>query len=198
LKERIVTIHGLKEAIRQNMPDEGRDGVRGTGIPSERSILEAIDEAVRLGKALSHPLSQDERFKDLLESLHQRIKMTREEMVLAGMTKECADCAVTGEGPCCGTRTQYKYDRIILFINVLLGISLLREAALPGTCHFLTERGCMLAARHVICVNFICRRLHDRIEHRSLVRVQEAAGKELDMLFAVEEYLKKKIKRQGG
>jgi hypothetical protein len=140
-RENCMTIQGLKKTLRQNIPDEGRDGGRGTGAPSQKSILQTIDEALRLEKASCHLLSQDERFQDLLESLRQRIKITRKEMVVVGMTKECADCAATGEGPCCSTRTHYKYDRIILLINVLLGTSLPRDAALPGTCHFLTEQG---------------------------------------------------------
>ena len=180
------------------MTDEGKDWACGTDAPSEGGILQTVEEALRLWRALCRSLLQDERFKYLLGSLRQRIRITRNEMALAGMTKECADCAAAGEGPCCGTRTHYKYDCIILLINILLGISLKRDAPLPGTCHFLTEQGCMLVARHVICVNYICRRLRDRIEHRKLVRVQEAAGKELDMLFALEEYLKERIRSEAG
>jgi hypothetical protein len=164
----------------------------------EKGILHTIDAALGLEKTLSPILSEDERFKSLLESLRQSIKATHKEMVAVRMVNECADCAVTDEGTCCTKRTHLKYDKILLLINLLLGTSLPRRAELPGTCHFLTEQGCSLTARHVICVNFLCRRLREKIEHWKLVRVQEVAGEELTTLFMLEEYLKKRIRSLDG
>ncbi len=160
----------------------------------EPTIVHTIDEALRLEKTLSPILEEDERFRSLLESLRQSIKATHIEMRAARMVNECADCAVTGEGTCCTARTHHKYDKLLLLINLLLGTSLPRGAGLPGMCHFLTEHGCILTARHVICVNFLCRRLRENIQHWKLVRVQEVAGEELNTLFIMEEYLKKRIR----
>jgi hypothetical protein len=168
------------------------------GLHFEKGILHTIDAALGLEMTLSPILSEDERFKSLLESLRQSIKATHKEMVAVGMVNECADCAAIGEGTCCTTRTHLKYDKILLLINLLLGAILPHRAALPGTCHFLAEQGCMLTARHVICVNFLCRRLREKIEHWKLVRVQEVAGEELTTLFMLEEYLKKRIRLLDG
>jgi hypothetical protein len=63
----------------------------------------------------------------------------------------------------------------------------------PHLCPFLTEQGCSLRARPVICVNFICQRLSRNITHENLVRLQEVAGEEIAALFTAEEYVKKKI-----
>ena len=160
----------------------------------EHTILHIIDEALRLEETLSPILEEDVRFKSLLESLRQSINATHKEMRAAGMVNECADCAAAGEGTCCTVRTHHKYDKLLLLINLLLGTSLPRGAGLPGMCHFLTEHGCILTARHVICVNFLCRRLRENIQHWKLVRVQEVAGEELKTLFMLEEYLKKRTR----
>ena len=54
----------------------------------------------------------------------------------------------------------------------------------------------MLGARHVICVNFICPRLRQNIQHDTLIRLQGIAGEELDTLFLLEECIKKNISPQ--
>lgn len=135
----------------------------------------------------------DEEIKTLLIRLDQNIGDTQKEMIVTGVVQECADCAVRGEGTCCGIRTGYKNDNILLLINLLLGKSLTSKAHYPDRCFFLTERGCSLRARHVICVNFVCRRIRINVQHEKLVHLQETAGKELNTLFMLEEYIKKKI-----
>lgn len=114
-------------------------------------------------------------------------------MAAIGLVKECADCAVNGNGTCCGARTGNKCDSILLFINLLLGKSLPDRAQDSHLCYFLTKQGCALRARHVICVNYLCQRLRKTIEHEKLILLQETAGEELHALFILEEYIKKKI-----
>jgi hypothetical protein len=138
-------------------------------------------------------LLQDEYFQNLLLKLDQNIEATKNEMVAIGVVRECADCAVNGDGTCCGVRYGYKYDRILLLINLLLGKTFVNKARDPRLCYFLTEQGCALRARHVICVNYICQRIRENIQHEKLVRLQEIAGEELNTLFILEEYIKKKI-----
>jgi hypothetical protein len=138
-------------------------------------------------------LLQDKYFQNLLLKLDQNIETTRNEMVAIGLVRECADCAVNGDGTCCGVRYGYKYDRILLLINLLLGKTLVNKARDPSLCYFLTEQGCALRARHVICVNYICQRIRENIQHEKLVRLQEITGGELNTLFILEEYIKKKI-----
>jgi hypothetical protein len=136
---------------------------------------------------------QDCEVYTLLGELDLHIEATQSAMVKAGIVKECADCAVNGEGTCCGVRTGYKYGSVLLLINLLLGGTLPSAPTDIHVCHFLTKQGCALRARHVICVNFVCQRLRDVIPHNLLCNVQAIASGEIDTLFCLEECIKKKI-----
>jgi hypothetical protein len=129
----------------------------------------------------------------MLSELDRNIETTQQEIELAGVVKECADCAVNGNGTCCGVRTGYKCDSILLLINLMLGRSLLFEPTSRHLCHFLTGNGCSLRARHIICVNYVCQRLRRNIPHDILIQLQAIAGNEMDSLFKLEEYIKTKI-----
>jgi len=159
----------------------------------KNNVAHEVRLAYHLHKIFSHTLLQDEKLRTLLMQLDQNIEATQKQMVAAGIVKECADCAVNGDGTCCGKRTGYKYDSIILLINLLLGKTIPLQSQDPHACYFLTQEGCILRARHVICVNFVCPRLRNNIQQEILIQVQDVAGQELDTLFLVEEYIKKKI-----
>lgn len=156
-----------------------------------KDISYNISFAHRLYNTFGQTLREDNNLKSLLYQLDTKIENTQKEAI--GVGRECADCAVSGEGTCCGKRTGYKCDSILLLINLLLGKSLPTQALDPHLCYFLTKQGCILRARHVICVNFLCNRLRKNIPHEKLVRLQEVTGKELNTLFILEEYIKKKI-----
>ena len=156
-------------------------------------VAHEIISANRLYNAFGHSLLQDEKIRTLLAQLDQQIEETQKALVASGIARECADCAVNGEGTCCGKRTGYKYDSVLLLVNLLLGREIPMQQQDPDSCYFLTREGCILRARHVICVNFICPRLSRNIQPQILIEVQNTAGKELDTLFLLEEYIKKKI-----
>jgi len=62
------------------------------------------------------------------------------------------------------------------------------------SCYLLGENGCLLRAREVICVNYLCGRLHRNIEKEKLIHLQRIAGNELNSLFMLEEYIKKRLR----
>lgn len=159
----------------------------------ESDVVRSITSAHTLHKTFGYGLIQDNKIRNLLCRLDQDIEATQKEMASTGVVRECTDCAVNGEGTCCGMHTGRKCDSILLLINLLLGKSLPLVALDPELCHFLTKHGCVLRARHVICVNFVCLRLRTNIPHKNLTGLQEIAGKELDTLFVLEEYIKKMI-----
>jgi len=136
---------------------------------------------------------QDREISTLLGWLDLHIEATQRAMLGARIVKECADCAMNGEGACCGVHAGDKCGSVLLLINLLLGRTLPSAPANAHLCHFLTEHGCALRARHVICVNFFCQKLRDILPHNLLCNVQEIAGREIDTLFALEECIKKKI-----
>ncbi len=158
-----------------------------------KGLTDKITKAYDLKKKFGDSLLQNKDFRDLLIKLDEKIENTRKKMIEIGVVKECADCAVNGEGTCCSERTAYKCDSIILLINLLLGITFPSCVENPHLCFFLTKHGCLLRARPVICVNYICNRLRNNIPHKQLVHLQNIAGEEITVLFMIEEFIKKKI-----
>jgi hypothetical protein len=159
----------------------------------ERTIADQIRTALHLWKFCGQSLMQDGEVCAFLKGLDLHIEATQSAMVRAGIVDECSDCATNGQGTCCGVRTGYKCDSILLLINLMLGINLPSAPAYAHLCHFLTKHGCALRARHAICVNFVCQRLRDVIPHNLLCSIQEIAGRNIDTLFVLEECIKKKI-----
>ena len=141
-------------------------------------------------------LLQDKEIRSRLLHLDQNIDSTWKEMVSIGVVRECRDCAVE-EGSCCGTGMENSYDEVLLLINLLLGRTLPTQAYDTNSCYFLGENGCLLRAREVICVNYLCQRISRSIQKEKLIHLQKIAGEELNSLFMLEQHIKKKIKRQG-
>lgn len=90
-------------------------------------------------------------------------------------------------GSCCGAGLEDKYDGILLLINRLAGIAVPGRRQDPGNCFFLGEKGCLLLARHVICVNYLCKKITDRVAHEALIDLREREGEELNTLFQLHE-----------
>ena len=164
-----------------------------TVISDERTIADQIRIALYLQETCGQSLMQDREVCALLGGVNLHIESTQNAMASTGIVEECADCAVNGEGTCCGVRTGYKYGSVLLLINLLLGRTLPPASTDTHLCHFLTKQGCALRARHVICVNFVCLRLRDILPHNLLCNVQDIAGGEINALFVLEECIKKKI-----
>jgi len=137
-------------------------------------------------------LLQDEEIRSRLLQLDENIEATWKEMVSIGVVRECSDCAVR-EGSCCGAGMENSYDEVLLLINLLLGRNLPSRAYDSNSCYFLGENGCLLRAREVICVNYLCGGIWRNIEKEKLIHLQKIAGQELKTLFVLEEDIKKII-----
>ena len=68
------------------------------------------------------------------------------------------------------------------------------EAYDTTSCYLLGENGCLLRAREVICVNYLCGRISKNIEKEKLIHLQRIAGNELNSLFLLEQYIKKRLR----
>ena len=152
--------------------------------------------AYHLQANFGQALLQDKEIRDQLLQLDQNIEATWKEMVSNGVVRECSDCAVK-EGSCCGAGMENSYDEVLLLINLLIGRTLPSQAYDTTSCYLLGENGCLLRAREVICVNYLCQRISRSIQKEKLIHLQKIAGDELNSLFMLEQHIKKKIKRQG-
>lgn len=160
------------------------------------SIEYKIALAYQLQTNFGHDLLQDKETRGQLLQLDQNIEATWNEMVSNGVVRECSDCAVK-EGSCCGAGMENSYDEVLLLINLLIGRTLPSQAYDTTSCYLLGENGCLLRAREVICVNYLCQRIYRSIQKEKLIHLQKIAGDELNSLFMLEQHIKKKIKRQG-
>jgi len=157
------------------------------------SIDYKIELACHFQTNFGQELLQDKDIRSQLLELDQNIESTWKEMASIGVVRECRNCSEK-EGSCCGTGMENSYDEVLLLINLLLGRTLPNQARDSNSCYFLGENGCLLRAREVICVNYLCQQIWRNIEKEKLIHLQRIAGNELKTLFILEEDIKKKLR----
>jgi len=165
----------------------------GTGYP----ILEKIRCAESLFHVYGRELLSDRTIQSLLETYRQAIQQSWMQMKRIGLVAECTDCAVNDGGSCCGRGIEDRFDVVLLLINLLMGCRLPSSPWNETGCWFLGEQGCVISARHVICVNYICKRLDSKLEKKGLRLLQEKIVLETDAGFALEESIKKWLRNKG-
>ena len=133
----------------------------------------------------------DRRLMGLLQDLEIAIRDSRQTMEEIGLTPLCRDCEEKEGGSCCGKGLENKYSETLLLINLLLDISLPKTRYDQKSCFFLGNKGCLLAARHVICVNYLCAKIKNSISPDKILPLREKEGIELDLLFLINERVKK-------
>jgi hypothetical protein len=155
------------------------------------SIEEKIGWAEHCYESFSGPLLQDKSIAEDLTKIEDAIQASSRERGAAGVVDICRDCEKIGGGSCCGAGLENKYDAWLLLINLLLEVRFPKKRHDKESCFFLGENGCLLKARHVICVNYLCKKITDRISPHKLKALREREGMELDILFRLNERLKK-------
>jgi hypothetical protein len=132
---------------------------------------------------------EDPEIRTLMERLKQATKASYRVMTEAGIAAMCARCDRDEGGSCCGAGLEDKYDAALLLINRLMGVVLPTERHDPRSCFFLGPRGCRLVARHVICVNYLCKAVTQKADPEKLKILREREGFELTNLFTLHERL---------
>ena len=141
-------------------------------------------------KSFSGTLIQDKTISVYLTRIEDAIQASHKEMGETGILDICTDCEKNEGGSCCGAGLENKYDGRLLLINLLLDVRLPRKRHDKESCFFLGEGGCLLKARHVICVNYLCKKITDQIDPHQLNALREKEGIELEILFLLNERLK--------
>jgi hypothetical protein len=139
-------------------------------------------------------LSVDGASAALLSRLRTATAASAAQMLDCGLVQACAECETLEGGSCCGRGLEVHYDGYLLLINLLLGASLPKERRDPRSCYFLGPKGCVLAARHVLCVNYLCRKATDRIDSKALAILRELEGVQLETLFVLHERVRNVVK----
>ncbi len=161
----------------------------------EGPLRERIEWAWELYRNRAEEFLRDERLAGLLDSYRRACKKSGELRVEAGVVTQCGICEKLEGGSCCGAGIELRYGEWLLFMNLLLGAELPKKRAYADSCLFLGPAGCVLAARDVLCVNYMCARITDRCKKGKILELQEAEGEELGLLFLINEEIKKKADR---
>jgi hypothetical protein len=167
------------------------------GISPSSSIEEKTAWAETCYREFRNLLLKDKTTVDLLK---RQIKATHASSIMmkkAGIADICRECERNEGGSCCGAGMENRYDGWLLLINLLLDARLPKERYDPSSCFFLGETGCLLRARHVICVNYICRKITDRIDQNRINALREKEGEELNTLFLLNEHIKQVLTFNG-
>jgi hypothetical protein len=142
-------------------------------------------------------LTRDGEISGLLAGLEREIEASRKAMRAGGVMLACRACEETEGGSCCGAGIERKYDGYLLLINLMLGVELPEERLEPNSCFFQGAEGCRLKARHVICINYLCKKVTDQVEPEDLSLLREAEGAELHTLFRLHERIKKLLREMS-
>lgn len=139
---------------------------------------------------------EDEKTAGLLKQF-KAAAASHDFMGSAGVVRECRECEEREGGSCCGFGLEDRYSAVLLLINLLLDQNLPDRRSNPRGCFFLAKSGCALLARHVICVNYLCKKITDRIAPETIADLREREGLELEILFRLNERVIKIIRDES-
>ncbi len=135
---------------------------------------------------------------DLLVKFQKAARASHAERASIGIDGDCRSCEEREGGSCCGAGLENKFNGVLLLINLLLDRKIPDERCDPRSCFFLRKTGCSLLARHVICVNYLCRKVTDRVNPQKIVALREKEGIELERLFILSENIKSLVQNNLG
>ena len=165
---------------------------------NEKTISERIAIAGRLYGRWGDELKRDPGISSRIEELSARVKASSELSISSGVSRECGICEEEDGGSCCGAGIEDRYSPELLLLNLLLGATLPESGSSAQSCHFLGKSGCLLQAREILCINYLCRKLQKTIPREMLLQLQEANGAEMDLIFALHERIKGFIREKSA
>lgn len=159
------------------------------------SIRDKIRQAHALYDSYADELRNDPGVRALSEKLITKVAASGKVMAEVGIVDTCRVCDEEEGGSCCGAGIENHYKASLLLVNLLWGEALPGERLWENSCYFLGRGGCSLKARHVLCINYLCTRIHNSLAHEDLLRLQSTTGDEMETIFLLHEAIKKVISR---
>ena len=132
-------------------------------------------------------------FKGLVQEYARALRATSQVMEDMKFPGTCGKCASRDTGSCCFEGVEEWYDAVLLFINLLLGVSLPESREMAGHCFFVGTRGCKLLARHSFCVNFLCPELRSSLGADRVSMFNRVAGDELYRGWKLEQAVRRRL-----
>lgn len=144
--------------------------------------MEKISWAEDIYSRYGDIILQDDEVQRLLSVLDRSIDATYKEMENAGTLEECTRCAMK-TGSCCSKKIDKMYDKRTLLVNLFMGYEMPREREIEDGCFLQGTRGCKIKAREIICVDYFCPSMYDKIDRDKMIGLQNVAGEEHETLF---------------
>ncbi|MBW1952404.1 MAG: hypothetical protein JRI66_04870 [Deltaproteobacteria bacterium] len=163
----------------------------------KKGILNEISRAKLLWDRFGEAILQERQIGLSLKRYQEAINHTAKLNRRLGISTACAVCAREGSGSCCFPGVENQYDRLLLLLNLLLGVQLPDSQEIFGKCFFLGPQGCKLMARHYYCQRFLCPELQERLGSVRCCRILEAVEAELAVGWEVEQLVRQWL-RIGG
>jgi hypothetical protein len=161
-----------------------------------------ISEKIAIAKDLygqwRDALGTDSGIAAQLRELSARVAASGASCIRSGVAETCRLCERDEGGSCCGAGIEDRYTPELLLINLMLGVSLPESRRSAKNCHFLGECGCLLPARDIICINYLCGRLKRTIAPEELQSLQDTNGSEMELLFILHDRIRNFIRRESA
>ena len=168
-------------------------------ILKKTSLSNPFDEKIAWArhyyKEFGDDLLKEKRLVDLLAHLKAAVLASRKEMDRTGIVEVCRRCEQEEGGSCCGAGIENRYDGWLLLINLILGVNLPETRQQTSSCFFLRTNGCLLTARHVICINYLCKQITDLFDPLTILEMREKESEEVKTLFLLNENIKAVLRK---
>jgi hypothetical protein len=159
------------------------------------SIQDKIKLAQDLYTSWGDALRKQSHIHKLLADLERSLRVSRASMLEFRIIEICKRCDEEEGGSCCGSGMENKIDVFLLLMNLLLGVSLPEHHLRTGSCYLLSDRGCVLKVRLVLCVDFLCDKILIALKGEELLSLQKISGKELVTGFRLYDAIKKFLRQ---
>jgi hypothetical protein len=160
-------------------------------------ILEKIRIARELFAGFGEVLRADVSLCEQLRELRLRAEESGQAAVRSGVADSCRRCDEEEGGSCCGAGIENRYTPELLLMNILLGADLPESRYFENSCWFLGDRGCILTAREILCINYLCMRLQKELGPESLRQFQETIGSEMEAIFVLHDKIRNFIRQNS-
>jgi hypothetical protein len=150
-----------------------------------------IEEKIEWAERNLDLVKSDGKIKKLIEELEKIADECEKCLAEVGITTLCAGC---GNKSCCGRGIEDKFDPVVILINLLVKGEVPKKREIDNGCFFLSEGGCKLRIKEIICINYLCKKIYDTIALKEIIRVQKICGKEMELIFRVCEEIKRKLR----
>jgi len=161
-----------------------------------------IEEKLSLSQELfelwGEALQEDPELSELLKAYRQAVERSNQAMESAGTFKECYICSVEEGQGCCKIGLEHECTVLILLLNRLLGVKLPQEREVPGRCFFVGPLGCKIFARPMLCRDYFCRRLQQKVPEPVMISLTQILNDELTLLYRINRLLRSQLEFWTG